>query len=98
MNSQDKMNDLQSQINQLKISIKNCKHDWSEAKYDGEIEKVQDDRMGYEGHGADRWPVYSFHDEEKARWSRKCKICGHKEYTYKQETVIIKSETKPKFK
>lgn len=32
-------------------------------------------------------------DKQKDRWSRKCKICGKKEYTYKIEPV----KYKPKF-
>lgn len=96
MNKQEKINSLKKEIAQLESEMRNCKHDFKEAIYDPETVRVQDDRNGYEEHGSDRWPKMSFHDETKPRWSRECKHCGHKEYTYEQAPVV--KEYKPKFK
>lgn len=95
MNNDDKIKVFQNEIDSLKRQQTNCKHDWSEPKFDPEQISVQDDRSGYETHGIDRWPIPSFHEESKDRWSRACKECGYKEYTYNQEPVI--TERKPKF-
>lgn len=95
MNEREKQEQLLRELEVSKNRVRNCKHIWKDAIYDPETIKVQDDRGGYEQHGVDRWPVPSFHDEIKKRWSRECKECGHKEYTYNQEPVI--KEYKPKF-
>lgn len=95
MNKQEEINNLRDRINFLREEILNCKHIWKDAKYDPETITVPDDRAGYEGHGADRWPRLSFHYEKKDRWSRECSECGHVNYTYKQEPVNL--DQKPKF-
>ena len=84
------------EIENLEQQIRNCSHEeYNEAIYDSEEKIVMDDRAGYEVHGSDRWPKFSSHKETVPRWSRQCKKCGYKEYTYKQEAVI--KEYKPKF-
>lgn len=95
MNSSSKILELKRQIDLEERNIKNCSHDFKEAIYEPETVRVQDDRGGYEGHGADRWPVPSYHNETKDRWSRECSKCGFKQYTYKQEPVV--TAYKPKF-
>lgn len=95
MNTGNKIKQLQDEIKSLKRQQYNCDHTWNEVKYDPEKVMIQDDRMGYETHGVDRWPVPSFHEENKDRWSRQCSNCGFKQYTYKNEVVFTKRE--PKF-
>ncbi|HWY36085.1 MAG TPA: hypothetical protein VNX68_15680 [Nitrosopumilaceae archaeon] len=95
MNNQEEINELQSKINQLKNNISNCKHDWTEAKYDPETVK---EGYGYKqvAQGSDVWGEYEgYRDVKKSRWSRKCKVCGHIQYTDKQEIVEVKKQ--PKF-
>jgi len=95
MNTQQKIDELQRQLRALKISQSNHIHEWDNAIYDPETIKegygsVQD------GAGSDpHWSYAGYHDVQKDRWSRECKICGKKEYTYKQDPVI--SSYKPKF-
>jgi len=86
---------LQRDLEASRERMRNCKHDFADPIYVPEKEMVADDRAGYEVHGVDRWPRMSFHEEWIPRWSRKCKKCGHKEYTKEQEPVSMK--TKPKF-
>ena len=95
MKEQDEINELQSKIERLNQKIRNCRHDWNDPKYDSETISVADDRAGYETHGVDRWPIMSFHKEQKPRWSRECKTCGYVEYTYNEEVVSVKKA--PKF-
>lgn len=95
MNEREKIEQLKKEIAQSESRMSNCKHDFTTPIYDAEQIMVQDDRAGYETHGADRWPVTSFHEEKKDRWSRACKTCGKKEYTYQQEAIIKSYE--PKF-
>ncbi len=87
---------LRKEIAASETRMRNCRHEFNEPIFDPEKVSVQDDRQGYEVHGVDRWPVLSFHEESKRRWSRECKDCGFKEYTYEQEAEI--SSYKPKFK
>lgn len=96
MKPQEEINQLTKRIEELRNSIKNCNHDFSDPIYDLETKMVQDDRMGYEQHGVHRYLIPSFHEEKTPRWSRECKICGHKEYTYK--TAPIVSSYEPVFK
>ena len=95
MNSNEKIEQLKREIANEERNISNCKHSFNEAIYDPEQISVQDDRAGYETHRVDRWPVPSYHKENKDRWSRKCSVCGFKQYTYTQEAVISKYQ--PKF-
>jgi hypothetical protein len=47
------------------------------------------------GRGSDPyWDFAGYRDVQKDRWSRECKLCGHKQYTYKQEAVVIGYEAK----
>ena len=93
MKSIDKIKELEEQIKRQKQLINNCKHDFEDAKYDSETyqEWVF---THYEGHGSDPYPAGYYFDKQKDKWSRECKICGKKEYTYEQEPV----EYQPKFK
>lgn len=75
-----------------------CDHEWSNPEYDPEEQeiKVVEDVW----YGVDVWP------EERGtgryrkvdRWSRVCKKCGKKEYTYEMEKVPVKTVSRPKFK
>lgn len=88
MNAQQEIGKLRRQIESLQNEINNCNHSFKDPIYDPEEITVQDDRLGYEEHGSDRWPRYSSHTEQKPRWSRECRICGEKEYTYTQKPII----------
>lgn len=76
----------------LKKEQSSCSHEWTEPKYDPEIEKVPKyvDRFI----GSDYIPeLIGFTEKKIDRWSRTCKKCGKVEYT--KEQVVIK--TAPKF-
>ncbi|MFA6569684.1 MAG: hypothetical protein WCT77_00400 [Bacteroidota bacterium] len=95
MNDREKIEQLKREIAQSESKMANCKHDFATPIYDAETVKegygsVQD------GAGSDpHWSYAGYRDVQKDRWSRECKICGKKEYTYKQEPVIKNYE--PKF-
>ena len=95
MNTQQQIEKLQKDLENLKAQQSNCKHDFKAAIFDPETVKegygsVQD------GAGSDpHWSYAGYHDVQKDRWSRECKLCGKKEYTYEQEPVI--SNYQPKF-
>jgi hypothetical protein len=88
MNHQQRINQIKEEISHLEEKIKNCRHEFNDAIYDPEEINVQDDWAGYEEHGVDRFPKLSFHKEMKSRWSRECKHCGHKDYTYEQKPIV----------
>ena len=94
-NSTEKIERLSREIEIENQKIKDCHHIFSDPIYDPEFRKVG---YGYKhvGHGSDIWPEpEGYEDKEFARWSRKCRICGHKQYTDKQIPVI--KEYKPDF-
>ena len=95
MNKREELEGLQDKINQLKKQMLSCKHDWKEAKYDPETYR---EAYGYKmvAQGSDVWgEPEGYRDAKRDRWSRECKECGYKEYTYTQEAV--RTEYKPKF-
>lgn len=95
MNKRQEIENAQSRIEQLRKEIANCKHDWKNVIFDPETVK---EPYGYKtvGQGSDVWTEPTgYHDVQKNRWSRECKTCGHKEYTYTQEAV--KTDYQPKF-
>lgn len=95
MNEREKQEQLKKELAQSEGKMANCKHDFMTPIYDAETV-----REGYgsiqDGAGSDpHWSYAGYHDVQKDRWSRECKMCGKKEYTYKQEPVIV--DYKPKF-
>ncbi|MDD4779189.1 MAG: hypothetical protein PHT02_01105 [Tissierellia bacterium] len=74
------LNETKSRQNNLES---NCKHQWGETKYDPE-EYQEAVYSHLEGHGSDPEPIYNYYPAKKDRWSRVCKICGKKEYTYEK--------------
>ena len=88
----DKIKELQREIEAEERRIGNCKHIYGKVYYDPETISVP---YGYEmeAHGSDVWHVPSgYRDEEKCRWARKCTICGDVDYTYKQKAVSVEQE------
>ena len=94
MDTQKQIEQLQRQLSVLKAIQSNCKHDWNAAIYDAETVKegygsVQD------GAGSDpHWSYAGYREVQKDRWSRQCKLCGHKQYTYKQEPITVGYQAK----
>ena len=75
----------------------NCKHEWTEPRYDPEekTEFLPDLAKGLQGKGSD--PYYDTYASKKTvpRWSRSCKTCGKVEYTHNETVVEVKKA--PKF-
>jgi hypothetical protein len=71
----------------LATLVRNCRHDWSEVKYDPIV------REGYHyeasGGGVDYRPGGYVPRSEEKRWSRTCKLCGHTEYTKEQVATVM---------
>lgn len=95
MNKREEIESLQAKIAILKQEIARCPHDWNKPKYDPESFR---EPYGYRtvAQGSDVWgEPEGYRDATKDRWSRECKICGHKEFTYTQEVVSV--DKQPKF-
>lgn len=95
MNPRERQEDLKRELAQLERNMANCKHNFDTPIFDPETVKE-----GYgsiqDGAGSDpHWSFAGYRDVQKDRWSRECKDCGKKEYTYKKEPVI--TDYKPKF-
>lgn len=88
----DKIKQLQEQIEIEKRKISNCKHIFSNTFYNLYTEK---EAAGFEmkAQGSDVYyePTY-MKDVTKPRWTRKCKICGYEKHTEKQKPIISGNE------
>ncbi len=84
--------EYETKLATLRKEQNNCSHDWEEAKYDPEIQKIPkyEDRWV----GVDYMPtICGFTEKKTDRWSRTCCKCGKVEYT--KEKAVVK--TAPKF-
>ncbi len=72
------MDYLKAKLLEFKDKQYHCDHIWDEVQYEPEILEI----MGQE--------VNQIYDTIP-RWSRICKKCGKKQYTYNQEVIIIKN-------
>lgn len=78
---------LQVQIEREERFIRNCKHDFSEAKYNAE--EYKEPYYTSVAHGSDVWgEVQGYTTKHKDRWSRKCSICGYEQHTYTKKPII----------
>jgi hypothetical protein len=88
----DKIRQLQKEIELEKYKISNCNHTFGKPYYNPDSEMV-----GYgsvqDGRGSDpHWSYAGYHEVEKPRWSRKCTSCGFEEHTFKQKPIITGTE------
>lgn len=88
----DKIRNLQNQIEEERKKIKNCKHDFSKPFYNPETVR-EGYGLHYVGHGSDPYLEYEgYHDVKKDRWTRKCSECGYEEHTNKQKPIVVGNE------
>lgn len=86
-NMNEAIRKLQAQIDIEKHKIASCHHQWKASFFNPE--KV---REGYGfvtvGRGSDMWHEYAgYHDVEKPRWTRICRLCDKEDHTYEQVPV-----------
>ncbi len=94
MNPREKLDSLRREMFAYEERIKNCKHDFNDAKFDPEIVRSPYYNMCTQGVDV-YYEISGYKNAQKDRWSRECKICGYVQYTYRQEPVI--KEYRPKF-
>lgn len=95
MNERENQERLRQEIQASETRMSNCTHSFLEPNYDAE-EVLEGYGSVQDGRGSDpHWSYAGYHTVKKDRWSRECKNCGKKEYTYTQEPVITKYQ--PKF-
>ena len=84
----DRIRELNKLIEAEKAKINSCKHEFGTTVFDPE--KVREG-YGYKvvAHGSDVWGEYAgYHNVDKPRWTRKCKLCGFEQHTYKQKPIV----------
>ena len=87
---------LKEKVAELEKQQLVCNHEWEEPKY--EPEEQDEVRYETEWHGVDCcYKAVRVGSKTVPRWSRVCKKCGKREYTYTMETVSVKTITRPKF-
>jgi hypothetical protein len=77
----------------LKRLKSNCPHDWTKPIFDQESYQKEYLTGEYETQGIHMYPKSEFRTEYRDRWSRTCKICTVKEYTYER----VATQYEPKF-
>ena len=91
----DRIRDLQREIEREQSNIDNCNHSWGKPYSNPETKR---EPYGYKlvGHGSDvSYESEGYRDVNVPRWTRDCTICGHSEHTHSTEAVI--KEHRPKF-
>lgn len=88
---------LEERIKELKRIQRNCQHIFADPEYDPEKKEIMETEI--ERIGVDIWPVEkpTGRYETVPRWSRTCKKCGFKDYTYTQREVVVESYLEPDF-
>jgi hypothetical protein len=89
---QNRINELEQQLKNLKTGQRNCGHVFGEP-YDSKEEYLTGQ---YETHGIHHWPITAWKDVRKNRWTRRCTKCGFDEHTEILKTVKV--EQAPDFK
>ena len=84
----DKIKNLQEQIEVEKQKIDNCDHKFGEPFSNPEIKKEEYLTGEYENHGVHHHPITAFRDKTVSRWTKVCELCGREEHTNKQKPVI----------
>ena len=84
---------LLERVEELKRKQSKCQHEWNEEVPDVFEKKVEI---------AEPTRANPYNSRTITKnipcLSRTCKICGKKEYALEQEVVVVKTETRPKFK
>lgn len=94
MNLTESLKELEARQRAIQSQIKNCPHEFGSAIYDPEIKKEFTYQQVTRGSDVYPEPIGSY-DKQIDRWSRECKKCGFKQYTYEKAPVIERYE--PKF-
>jgi hypothetical protein len=83
----DKIKELQRQIETEQHRINSCEHTYGEAFYDPET--VQEPTGSHlVQQGSDVWcEADGYRSVQKPRWTRVCTRCGNKQHTYTQRVV-----------
>ena len=95
MNERRIQEKLQKEIEESRSRMSNCKHEFLDPIYDSDT-VLQPYGSVQDGAGSDpHWSPAGYKKVKIDRWSRECKLCGHKEFIHKQE--IVRSDYAPKF-
>lgn len=84
----DRIKELQREIELEKSKMTNCNHEFGKPYYNPDT-KTEPYGFRQVAHGSDIWTEAEGYREVKVdRWSRKCKKCGFEEHTNKQKPII----------
>jgi len=84
----DKVRQLQKEIEVEKRRIANCKHNFCKAYYNPDT-KMEPYGFKQVAHGSDVWTeAEGYREVTVDRWTRKCEKCGFEEHTNKQKPII----------
>ena len=88
---------LEEQVRKLKSAQNLCNHEWDEVKFEPESKEITREEFVYLGSDSYWTNIGTGLFENVNRWSRTCKKCGKKEYSYEQEEVAVQTIKRPKF-
>jgi hypothetical protein len=88
----DRIRDLENQLEEERKRIRNCKHIFNKPYYnpDTVMEGYGSKQVGS---GSDPyWDFEGYRPVKKPRWTRKCIICGFEQHTANQKPIIVGQE------
>jgi ribosomal protein L37AE/L43A len=88
----DRIRDLEKQLEEERKRIRNCKHIFAKPYYNPDtiMEGYGSKQVGA---GSDPyWEFEGYRPVENPRWTRKCTICGFEQHTRIQKQIIIGQE------
>ena len=92
----DKIRDLQKQIETEKTKMSRCNHDFDKP-FSNPEDKLEPYGCQTIARGGDVWhEPEGFRHVDVPRWTRKCKLCGFEEHAYSQKPIV--SGYEPDFK
>lgn len=88
----DKIRELQKQIEEERQRISKCKHVFDKPFYNPET-VLEGYGSKMIAQGSDIWYDYEgYHNVQKERWTRKCTVCGYEEHTKQQKPIVVGHE------
>ena len=93
-----KIEKLQEEIRKLEGLQSQCDHkEWYPTEYDPDKEEIREEYVWNQGSHSIISERLTGKYQEVPRWSRVCKRCGYKEYTYNLKTVVSETYDEPDF-
>lgn len=84
----ERVRKLQDDIKAEQQRMRRCAHAFGEAYYDPHT-VTEGYGSKFVTQGSDCWTEFAgYHEVSKARWTRRCKLCGYEEHTDQRKPIV----------